>query len=371
MLWVAAGVFLAVAVLAELGWRQLGFSPSVRVGLDGWCTERDHVYGDRAIVLVGSSRVLFDVSIPVLHERLPGREVAQLAVGASLGGAVLRDLAADPDFHGVVIASMVALAFEPWQWETQQDHVDYCHDDWTLERRLSERIWTSLASRLVVLNPSLNLRQLLRQPLDFDRWLPGSGMVFRADRGIDSDFSRRTLVKNPAWLRAQFNRRRRVRSEPASWLEHARSVEKWIEQIQSRGGRVAVVRFPSGGLVWEYDEKLYPRRTYWDRFAGGTSAITLHFLDVPAWRGIALPDDSHIDVRDKRAFTETLVDELQARGLFGAPQASRNSTQLPSGSSTMAMRIPGRISVAGTTTLCPASPQLLTSASRLETEIVQ
>ena len=69
-----------------------------------------------------------------------------------------------------------------------------------------------------------------------------------------------------------------------------------------------------------------------------------------------------------------LAKELQRQGgREGRTHAasSRNSTQLPSGSATMAMRMPGRISVLGMITEASAAFRLSTRASRSVTVMVQ
>jgi hypothetical protein len=40
----------------------------------------------------------------------------------------------------------------------------------------------------------------------------------------------------------------------------------------------------------------------------------LHFADEPALAAFHLPDDSHLDFRDKPAYTKALVDALVRRG---------------------------------------------------------
>jgi len=55
----------------------------------------------------------------------------------------------------------------------------------------------------------------------------------------------------------------------------------------------------------------------------------------------------------------------------GDQAACRNSTQLPSGSSTIAIRTPGRTSFSGTTTLRPDFAQASTTSARFVTVMVQ
>jgi hypothetical protein len=311
----AAVLFVALAGALDAFWRTRGYQPSVVDGKDRWCAQRDRVYGERTIVLMGDSRIMFNVDPAVLRERLPGYEVAQLGIGATQGAAVLRDLARDRAFRGVVIASMRAESFERSQWDSQQDFVDHCRDTWNADRKLSERLRTALTSRLVVLSPTLSLRQLGRE------WvrqgvLPHPWLVLHADRGMSADFSSRNPNLGMLEDTVREHYAKATISPPDEWLEAAGEVERWIRRIHSRGGRVAIVRFPTSGPYWELDERHYPRARYWDAFAARTSAVAIHFRDVPAMRKLPLPDASHVDWWNKPAFTESLVDELVRAGLF-------------------------------------------------------
>jgi hypothetical protein len=92
-----------------------------------------------------------------------------------------------------------------------------------------------------------------------------------------------------------------------------------VESIQKRGGKVIFARFPTSGEHRVLDERYYPRREYWDRFAARTPALAIHFDDVPALSRFELPDTSHLDSRDTPAFTEALIEELARRGVIPTP----------------------------------------------------
>ena len=308
--------FAGAALGLELLWRGLGFKPSVVDGMDRWAVQRDHVYAPRAVSLVGDSRMMFNLSRDALRKLLPGAELVQLAVGGSQGAAVLRDLARDPDFSGVVVVSVRAEGFEPEQRESQQPYIDYYHREWRLEKRIARRLQTELASRLAILNPAVALRKLADEWLE-EGELTRPWIVFRADRTIDADFSLRRAVPGVSLEGIVRKHYREARiSTPDDWLAQAERIEDWIDDIQARGGRVALVRFPTSGAYWRYDQRYYPRAKYWDRFAQATSAITLHFRDAPELRRFELPDHSHVNGSDAPAFTRRLLKRLRGLGLF-------------------------------------------------------
>src|SRR5262245_5037782 len=86
--------------------RARGCRPSVKDGPALWSAYRQRVRtpaGPQApLVLIGSSRFLLGID-PAVLSRSVGRPVINLAIDGSQPFRVLEDLAADPEFHGVVL----------------------------------------------------------------------------------------------------------------------------------------------------------------------------------------------------------------------------------------------------------------------------
>jgi len=312
----AAALIFALGISGlEVYWRAQGVAPSVIDSKDLWSYVRDDVYGPDRVTLIGGSRVLFDVVAEPFSHLDPPLEVRHLGIGATHGVAVLRDLAADPDFAGLVIASVRAEGLEPARWDSQQGYVEHYHREWRLEKQVSQRLRTALARNLAVLGPGVSLRRLLEQRIETGR-LPPFWLVFRADRSIAADYEQRSV--SPATVATMVRKHYGASTitPPDAWLEATEPVEGWIRVIQSRGGRVAFVRFPTSGAYWRYDERFYPRARYWNRFADRSSALTLHFRDVPALHAFELPDLSHLNHWDAPAFTQALIEALDRRHFF-------------------------------------------------------
>jgi len=94
------------------------------------------------------------------------------------------------------------------------------------------------------------------------------------------------------------------------------TVELMVQRIRQRGGQVVFVRYPTTGEHYEMDVKAYPKKLYWDHFASKTSAVTIHFADVPSLRGFDCPDTAHLDYRDAPRFTLALAEELERRAVI-------------------------------------------------------
>ena len=106
-------LFLALMLGWEWHWRAFGSETGYYNNSDGlWARERrriDSGEGD-ATVVVGSSRVLFDVRLPT-WERLSGRRPIQLALEGTSALPALEDLADDPAFTGKLIVGITPGLF--------------------------------------------------------------------------------------------------------------------------------------------------------------------------------------------------------------------------------------------------------------------
>lgn len=317
-------VILMVASLEVLS-RSLGFTPSVHDSKDLWSEIRSDVYGNDKLVLIGGSRVLFDISTATLEALLPELEVRQLGLGGTWGEAILRDLAADENFAGLVIASTRAEGLEPSHWNAQQSHVDHYHREWRWNGRLGSRLRTLLTAHLAMMSPAISLPRLAERAIE-EGVLPRQWLVVLDDRSVQANFAAHEVVQDGlvnAVVRGHYTRY--DISPPDAWLAATAPVEKWIEAIEARGGRVALVHFPTTGGHWEADEEHYPRALYWDRFAARTQAVAIHFRDDPVLAAFELPDATHLDRADAPAFTQRLVELLEERGFFdGVRDRSRS-----------------------------------------------
>ena len=156
--------------------------------------------------------------------------------------------------------------------------------------------------------------------------LPGPiYLVTRTDRSrlanydlVDVDALRRTRIEalKKAMTRGPLN--------AEVWMKDVAKVEPYVTRIQSRGGRVVYVRFPTEGEHWEVDQQFTPKSEFWDQMAAFTSAETIHFKDFPTLSHFRLPDSSHLDETDVPAFTSALLDILEGKGILSTSQQQAN-----------------------------------------------
>src|SRR5262245_29590022 len=110
------GVLIAVALLTtaatvtwELRARARGYVPTLNDTADLWSQTRGKVKPD-SLVLLGTSRMLFDMDLDVLEQGL-GKRPTQLALVGSSPFPILANLASDESFHGTVLLDIVPMMF--------------------------------------------------------------------------------------------------------------------------------------------------------------------------------------------------------------------------------------------------------------------
>jgi len=313
---IACAAVLVGAV--EWHWRGLGYRPDVLDSRQLWAQQRERVDHGAGIALavLGASRTEFGIDPKRLRERLPAYRPVMLAVNAHYPLATLRDLAADPDFHGVVLCDLDAIGYLRAFWDMQQPYVDYFHRQWTPSWNLHRWLLTGWQRAAVIANPEFGWKaSLLRIVVG---GAPFHDYVrYYANRSGDIDYS---LVDVGASKRhfaesMETNIGRLPPHDPQRWLSDLEPMHAWVAAINARGGRVIFYQSPVGGLQRDALQRLFPRREYWDRLvAAFPEAHFLDALDVPALAHLSLPDDSHLDFHDKAAYTDALAAALIERG---------------------------------------------------------
>ncbi len=317
----ALGLIVALGGAWEGTLRCLGYRPTVVDDKALWAAQRERVYshhGEKTIVLLGDCRMQLDSVPQILAQQFSGHRVVQLAVEQTSPVAVLRDLAEDPRFDGLVLCALNARLLCEDLWDTQQSYVDYYHRKYTLNDRLNRLIAAVCQQNLVLLHPELRWDEMIARALTTGRLPAPYYLETHADRSRLADYAsvdiaahRRFTLGREHWLCDN-----RSLPGPDEWLEHALKLDTWVQAIQKRGGDVIFMQFPTSGEHWRYDEFVLPKTQYWDAFAARSSALCLHFRDVPELADFACPDWSHLDRRDAPRFTRQLAKVLQDRGLF-------------------------------------------------------
>lgn len=329
---IALLVFLGALAAWELRWRHEGIEPGYRNSEGAWALQRrriDRGEGD-ALVLLGSSRMFFDIQLPV-WEAMTGERPIQLALEGTSPLAALEDLASDPDFHGRLLVGVSPDIFftgfeyrgqvlEHYRKQTPAQRAGhwlsmhllepwlayYSDDDTALFNVLERQRWPRRAEVMTF----MPVRKL---------------SVHEADRGarmwrrVETDPVYREHARR-VW--AQF-----FNAPPPPAMatpEKAQAVvtsqiaraTKAVETLRSRGVAVVFLRAPSDGDYLAFESRTMPRDRTWEPLLAASGAPGIHFQDHPELQGLDLPEWSHLSGADADRFTASVVRILQRQQLL-------------------------------------------------------
>jgi len=322
-------IFVATLVLFvllvagwEFYWRAFGATPGYYNSNAEWAQQRRRIDTGEGgkTVLEGSSRVLFDVQLPV-WEKLAGERPIQLAIEGTSGVVVLEDLAADPNFTGRVLAGVASdLFFTGFAYRGEV--VPFYHKETPSQRmgnwlsRTFVEPWFAFYDFDFALAAVVKRQAWPRRPgipaIDPVRKL----MEQEADRNthiwskVETDAAYREIARG-IWTQ-------RLNAPPPPNVDTPEKLQKVIDaqiqravdavaKLRARGVQVLFVRPPTSGPYLEFDNKVFPRAKTWDVLLARTGAPGIHFQDYPelnqAWN---LPEWSHLSLADSERFTAAL-----------------------------------------------------------------
>ena len=319
----ALAMFLLLMGAWEWQWRAFGVEPSIANSDALWATQRrriDNGEGNGAIVLIGSSRMLFDLQLP-LWQKLSGRRPIQLALEGTSPMFALEDLADDPDFRNGRLLVGVAPNLFFSGFAARGGVLKYMR-----KQSPSQRIgqWLSMhwvEPYLAFDEPDYALPKVLERQ---DWWPVRPGMhPYTAVRKLmivaDDDRASHIwdkLEKDPQYramaqgIWAQQFATRPGDPTPAQ-VQHtadeqiARAAAA-VAKLHKRNVEVIFVRTPSAGEYLAYEDRVFPRAKTWDVLLARSGAPGVHFQDHPEMRGFWLPEWSHLAARDAVRFTAAL-----------------------------------------------------------------
>jgi hypothetical protein len=329
----------------EAYWRSYGVRPSITNTYGLWAMQRRRIDAGEgnATVLLGASRVFFDIQLPV-WERLAGRRPIQLAIEGTSPLPFLDDLADDPSFTGQVLVGVAPdLFFSGYQYRAGV--LAYVRKE-SPSQRVGQ--WLSMhfiEPYFAFDDPDFALKTVLaRQPWPVrpgKRWFTEVRKLAESesDRNthlwskVGDDLGYREIARN-IW-REGF-----VPSDDDPTPEElAKGVHEQIERaakavakLRARRVNVLFVRMPSIGEYLAFENRVFPRASTWDVLLATTGAPGIHFEDYPELRpdvqGYYLPEWSHMVRADGERVTAALYGIIE-RDFWG--RAAPASTAVSQG----------------------------------------
>jgi len=317
------GVVAATFVLMfawELEMRHLGLQAGdLDDGRAEWAVERRKVdSGPRdSVVIIGDSRILLDTDLAT-WQRLTGRRPVQLALLGANAQPILRDLAGDEHFAGLLVIGTSEFSY--FSDDTVPGVLRYIKNE-SPSQRTGLQLHRILSRHFAFLDSNYTLFKLLER----HKWPERKGVVSPYDdvwKLSESYDDRQTYL----WDRLEHDDYLR-RQAQTIWTEFfsgppvkadkvariSASTKADIDRIRSRGGEVVWIRPPSSGQLLNIEKIRYPRGRVWDKLMNDTGSFGLYFEDDPAMQQLSCPDWSHLSRTSAVAFTDAYVRVLQDR----------------------------------------------------------
>ena len=322
---VAIALFAVLMAGWEWYWRDFGVTPSYRNSDGQWAEQRrriDEGEGGKT-VLIGASRMLFDIQLPA-WERVGGERPIQLAMEGTSPVPVLEDLAADPDFTGRVLVDVTPHVF--FAGQTYRDQLlTYYHKQSPSQRIGDWLSMTFLEPYFAFYDPDFALGTIVQR----QAWPVRAGVpVRRVPRKlVQHDIDRNTYM----WSKVEtdpdyhalvqeiwrFNFARPV-AQVLPGMDTPEKKKKAIDaqieraaaaitKLRQRGVQVLFLRPPSNGPIHEFEDRELPRAMTWDVLLQRTGTRGIHFEDYPELQGYYMPEWSHLSASEAVRFTQALV----------------------------------------------------------------
>jgi hypothetical protein len=318
------GITVVVFFLLLLGWeillRGMGYGPSYNDTPGLWALWRNKVAGSDQVVLMGSSRIRFNLSHEPVSKAFGGTEVINLSMNGSVARPVLHDLAKDETFSGTVICDYTPNLF--WapggpNMDTTMEFVNYRPAEspiqWMEQRVLlvPDSLLTFIQTDDMTLKPLLG--RLFPLPnRQGARLKPRLPFYFQK-----IEFSRREKMWDVFERSPEMQEDMKsiwsglmafMKPLPPPLVEQLLAgVVEDVKAIEARGGRVIFVCFPSTGAYLEHEQATVPRATHWDLLIHRTGTLGIHYEDYPELSGFDCPEWSHLTASDAEKFSEALV----------------------------------------------------------------
>lgn len=330
---------LVFIVAWEVHWRHKGYITNFDDAPPLWAHKRAMVYApqDAATVFIGSSRIKFDLDIP-LFEKLTGEKAVMLATVGSSARPFLYDLAADENFKGKLVIDITEPLFfsmAPARMSTPQRCLDYYSKE-SPTQRFSFKVSCQLENRLVFLNMDYLSTNALLSQVDLPRRKDVFMMPYFPPGFDNTDFNRQSHM-TPAfandtnqhvqmqnvWLKLINLGKALPPPSPVAMDSIFQTVTTAVEKIRSRGGKVLFVRTPSSGPMGAGEQMAFAREKYWERLLTETGTPGIHYLDYKETANFQCPEWSHLHPKDVPVYTRHLVQQMQNKGWQFAATANK------------------------------------------------
>lgn len=322
-------IAVALGIMAigawELYWRSQGLEPNIDDNKNLWANQRSKLenFDDKTVVIIGSSRILYDIQVDIWKEQTQTNPVMLATQGAS-PLPVFKDIVENTDFNGMLIIGVTppllfATTYPGAEFmKRSQSLVDYYYNR-TYAQRINHKLSVPLQKNLAFIrdgdeswDSDVDLKTLLKQihlnersgpfypPFyNFEEITLERHMKMPERMVTDTAYANTVKKVWTAILSGDF--------PPPEREATIQAFAELAEQFKQKGGKLILVRCPSDGLFKEVESKGFPREQFWDQLVLKTDAKAYNYLDYEQFQNLLLPEWSHLATKDAQFFTKELI----------------------------------------------------------------
>ncbi len=326
--WRALGLAAVAATIVltigwEIYWRGKMFIPGDYKNTNAlWAEQRRKAEGD-ATVIIGSSRIFFDIDLDVWEEASGVRPI-QLALEGTSPRLFLADFANDKKFHGLVIVGVTAPLFFTQDGGLRAEVLKYIKDE-SPSQKADHRLSLILDRYLAFIDEQTRPKtQMTMAPLPLrdgmkPRFYPRKLEIMDAERNTEmwarliADESYRKEAQGQWQIGFElFAPPPGPDGKPMAMPDEAinaviAEVKANVDKIRAKGGEVAFMRLPYDGGFAPVEDLGFPRERFWDRLVAETDSVGVTFQDYPELQGYYLPEWSHLEAREGERYTRAVA----------------------------------------------------------------
>jgi hypothetical protein len=314
---VAMLVLLATAVW-EWRMRSLGLLPGDLLDNgSSWAEQRRRIdTGNVPVAIVGDSRILFDTDLD-RFESLTGVRPVQLALAGTNARPFLENVAADPDFRGLLILGISELSYFRKEAGLNANALDRYRYE-SPAQRSSFLIQRQLSRVFGFLDAEYRLSKLVLR-LD-PGWRAGTRGPYNEPWklsvvGPDRQVVMWSRIETDPYLNAHWRTLWLSNKDAPPIAEDIiemtqRATRDAVAAIRARGGDVVVLRPPSRDQYHEIEDRRTPRARIWDPLLAAAGVQGLNADDDPLATQLFLPEMSHLSRACATVYTDDYVRRL-------------------------------------------------------------
>lgn len=329
---ISVTIALIGIILWELYWRSEGVYPTIDDNEALWAVQRNRVKKatNTDVILIGSSRVLFDIQLNEWQEQTGVRPIQLASVGSS-PLPIFHDLVNNTTFKGTIVVGVTPGLFfsttfpeaQPWKWP--QSKVDY-YQKRTYAQISNHLLSLPLQKNLAFLSDDqgvdgIKLKELVAK-IKMGNRVPDPMPPFHEFGEIAEDRNnvmKEITVTDTAYANSvikvwDFFMKNAASGPPPDKASTMNFFLSDLKTFKARGGNVILVRCPSSGGLRTGENMGLPRALFWDDLVKQAQVSSYHFEDYEQLKHLQCPEESHLSAKDARYFTTELVKIMKEEG---------------------------------------------------------